>query len=146
MLLTSLMQAYLACSMNVQIIVPNHRVWRDNLENLRCIMIYTLASIPGAPRGGSIDQYIPRFIQRYPLRCHRRLQLVSPTSAKTTMLANSSMVILVTENQVSIGWASNWEYCNNVPTGPQEGWQSAMSLPRVNCLKNVSRLGWDPGF
>jgi beta-fructofuranosidase len=46
-------------------------------------------------------------------------------------------------NQVSIAWASNWECCNYVPAGLWEGWQSAMSLPWVNYLKNVSRIVWD---
>jgi sucrose-6-phosphate hydrolase SacC (GH32 family) len=45
--------------------------------------------------------------------------------------------------QVSIDWASNWEYANYVPTGPLEGWQSTMSLPRINYLANVSQTGYD---
>jgi beta-fructofuranosidase len=45
--------------------------------------------------------------------------------------------------QVSIDWASNWEYANYVPTGPLEGWQSTISLPRINYLANVSQTGYD---
>ena len=47
-----------------------------------------------------------------------------------------------TEDQISIAWANNWQYTDNVPTGG-EGWRSAMSLPRSNRLKNVTRVGYD---
>ncbi|KAL4894423.1 glycosyl hydrolase [Aspergillus ambiguus] len=38
---------------------------------------------------------------------------------------------------VSIAWASNWNYTEQVPTGPREGWRGAMALPRVHGLKQV---------
>lgn len=37
---------------------------------------------------------------------------------------------------VSIGWASNWEYTEEVPTD-REGWRSAMALPREHTLIKV---------
>lgn len=43
-----------------------------------------------------------------------------------------------TSNQISVAWASNWQYCNLVPTGPAEGWASVMTVPRENYLTNVS--------
>ncbi|OJT08569.1 Extracellular exo-inulinase inuE [Trametes pubescens] len=46
------------------------------------------------------------------------------------------------QDAVSIAWASNWQYTQVVPTA-QEGWRSAMSLPRRNFLANVTRIGWD---
>lgn len=47
------------------------------------------------------------------------------------------------EDAVSIGWSSNWQYSQIVPTGPLEGWRSCMSLPRRNYLTNITRVGWD---
>lgn len=46
------------------------------------------------------------------------------------------------EPQVSIAWASNWQYTAVVPTGETEGWRSQMSLPRNNYLKQDSQIGW----
>lgn len=36
---------------------------------------------------------------------------------------------------VSIGWANNWTYANDIPTNP---WKSAMSLPRQLSLKKIN--------
>jgi fructan beta-fructosidase len=35
---------------------------------------------------------------------------------------------------ITIGWANNWNYANDIPTTP---WKSAMSLPRSLAVKNV---------
>jgi fructan beta-fructosidase len=35
---------------------------------------------------------------------------------------------------VSIGWANNWNYANDIPTSP---WKSAMSLPREMTVKKI---------
>jgi beta-fructofuranosidase len=47
----------------------------------------------------------------------------------------------VGQDAMSIAWASNWQYAQSVPTGPLEGWRSAMSLPRQNFLTNATRIG-----
>ena len=44
-----------------------------------------------------------------------------------------------TSPQVSIAWASNWQYAQVVPTGEMENFRSAMSLPRYNVLANTTR-------
>ncbi|KAI8974594.1 glycosyl hydrolase [Trametes punicea] len=46
------------------------------------------------------------------------------------------------EDAISIAWASDWQYAQNVPTA-EEGWRSAMSLPRRNFLANLTRTGCD---
>ena len=46
------------------------------------------------------------------------------------------------EPQVSIAWASNWQYTSVVPTGETEGWRSQMSLPRHNYLKKLPTIGY----
>jgi len=42
------------------------------------------------------------------------------------------------DTPVAIAWASNWLYCNDVPTG---SWRGVMSLPRLLSLRQ-SRDGW----
>jgi fructan beta-fructosidase len=39
------------------------------------------------------------------------------------------------KSPVSIGWANNWKYAQDIPTTP---WRSAMSLPRVLCLTKMN--------
>lgn len=46
------------------------------------------------------------------------------------------------EPQVSIAWASNWQYTQFIPTGLLEGYRSAMSAPRLNYLSNATRIGY----
>jgi beta-fructofuranosidase len=43
---------------------------------------------------------------------------------------------------IMIAWASNWQYSQIVPTGPIEGFRSAMTLPRRTYLANVTRTGY----
>ncbi|PWY75100.1 hypothetical protein BO70DRAFT_372860 [Aspergillus heteromorphus CBS 117.55] len=38
---------------------------------------------------------------------------------------------------ISIGWASNWDYAEEVPTGELEDWRSSMSVPRQHSLTQV---------
>ena len=45
------------------------------------------------------------------------------------------------EKQVSIAWASNWQYTSQVPTGEVEGWRSQMSIPRYNYLRDIPVIG-----
>jgi beta-fructofuranosidase len=42
-----------------------------------------------------------------------------------------------------MGWSSNWQYAETVPTGSLEGWRSSMSLPRRNFLINTPPVGWN---
>lgn len=48
----------------------------------------------------------------------------------------------VGEATVFIPWASNWQYCNDVPTG-DEGWRSAMGLPKQVYLTNRTRESYN---
>ncbi len=36
--------------------------------------------------------------------------------------------------RISIGWMSNWNYANSIPTSP---WRSAMSVPRELGLRTI---------
>lgn len=96
---------------------------------------------PGAPLGGSIGQYFPgRFNGTHfsPVDHAARIADWGKDNYASQFFSN----IPGNQNQVSIAWASNWHYANYVPTGPAEGWASAMSLPRVNYLRNATRTGY----
>ena len=96
---------------------------------------------PGAPLGGSIGQY---FIGMFNGTHYETLDNVARIAdwGKDNYASQFFYGIPGSQRQVSVAWASNWQYCNYVPTGPAEGWQSAMSLPRVNYVRNATRTGY----
>lgn len=93
---------------------------------------------PGAPLGGSITQYFPGTF-------NGTLFTPSDSAARIADFGKDNYAgqwfygIAPTEPQISIAWASNWQYSQVVPTGPLEGFRSAMSLPRRNVLANTTR-------
>ncbi|KAI0115572.1 glycosyl hydrolase, partial [Nemania sp. FL0031] len=95
---------------------------------------------PGAPLGGSITQY---FIGDFngthfePVDSATRLT----DFAKDNYAGQFFSGIPGDQNQVNMGWASNWQYAQQVPTGNLEGWRSAMTVPRVNYLTQAPRIG-----
>ncbi|KAF7880938.1 uncharacterized protein EAF02_006829 [Botrytis sinoallii] len=96
---------------------------------------------PGAPLGGSTPQYFPGTFNGThftPLDPQARLT----DFAKDNYAGQFFSGIPADEDPVFLGWASNWEYAQQVPTGELEGWRSAMSLPRRTHLANVTRTGW----
>lgn len=97
---------------------------------------------PGAPQGGSISQYFPGTFNGTHFA---PVDDVARTAdfGKDNYASQFFYGISPNKPQISIAWASNWQYTNYVPTGPLEGWQSSMSLPRQNYLMNISRLGYD---
>lgn len=96
---------------------------------------------PGAPVGGSIGQY---FIGDFNGTHYTPIDSAARIAdyGKDNYASQFFYGIPGDQPQVSIAWASNWQYCNLVPTGPTEGWQSTMSLPRTNTLKRENRVGW----
>jgi len=120
---------------------------------------------PGAPLGGSkhTDRQIAALLSRavHPLTCYPGISQYLPGSFNGTHFTAVDGAARIndfgkdnyagqffsgipgTENQVSIAWASNWQYTSLVPTGETEGWRSQMSLPRYNYLANVTSIGYD---
>ncbi|KAH8658817.1 putative invertase 4 [Tricladium varicosporioides] len=97
---------------------------------------------PGAPLGGSIQEYFPGYFNGTnftPVDSAARLADFS----KDNYAGQYFYGIPPTEPQIYLGWASNWEYSQQVPTGQTEGWRSAMTIPRQVHLANVTRIGWD---
>lgn len=97
---------------------------------------------PGAPLGGSITQYFPGHFNGTHFTAVDAAARIADFG-KDNYAGQWFYGIPGTEPQVSIAWASNWQYGQEVPTGPLEGWRSTMSLPRTNYLANVTRLGYD---
>jgi beta-fructofuranosidase len=96
---------------------------------------------PGAPLGGSITQYFPGSFNGthfVPVDDATRLT----DFAKDNYAGQFFYNVPEDQDPVFIAWASNWQYCQDVPTGTKEGWISAMSLPRRTHLVNAPRTGW----
>ena len=105
------------------------------------VQMYVLAiSInPGAPLGGSITQYFPgTFNGTHFVPADAATRLTD--FAKDNYAGQFFYNIPETSPQVSIAWASNWQYTNEVPTGPKENFRSVMSLPRRQVLANTARM------
>ncbi|KAF2195822.1 glycoside hydrolase family 32 protein [Zopfia rhizophila CBS 207.26] len=95
---------------------------------------------PGAPLGGSITEYFPgTFNGTHFAAVDAATRLTD--FAKDNYAGQFFGGIPGGQNQISINWASNWQYTNVVPTG-DEGWRSVMSLPRENYLTNLTRIGY----
>ncbi|KAL8839709.1 MAG: hypothetical protein Q9176_004316 [Flavoplaca citrina] len=93
---------------------------------------------PGAPLGGSIGQYFPGTFNGThftPVDQAARIADFGKDNYATQFFYG----IPATSPQISIAWASNWQYAQVVPTGQLEGFRSVMSLPRNNVLANTTR-------
>ncbi|WVO23391.1 uncharacterized protein IAS62_004743 [Cryptococcus decagattii] len=98
--------------------------------------VLTISINPGSPRGGSITQYFPGEFNG------THFTPFDSAARLTNFGKDDYAGQFFYDEPVSIGWASNWQYTNFVPTG-EEGWRSAMTLPRRNYLANMSTAGWD---
>lgn len=96
---------------------------------------------PGAPLGGSATQYFPGdFNGTHFTPWDGAARLAE--FAKDNYAAQYFYGVPEGENAVSMGWASNWQYANGVPTGRLEGWRGGLTLPRENYLARAERVGW----
>ncbi|KAL1942986.1 hypothetical protein VTO73DRAFT_4657 [Trametes versicolor] len=103
--------------------------------------VLTISINPGAPLGGSITEYFPGTFNGTHFTAVDGAARVADF-AKDNYAGQFFYGVPDGQDAVSIAWASNWQYTQVVPTA-QEGWRSAMSLPRRNYLANVTRIGWD---
>ncbi|KAG9251857.1 glycoside hydrolase family 32 protein [Emericellopsis atlantica] len=95
---------------------------------------------PGAPVGGSIGQYFPGTFNGTHFEAVDAVARIADFG-KDNYAGQFFYGLPEDELPVSIAWASNWQYTNLVPTA-NEGWRSAMSLPRRNYLTKTERIGW----
>lgn len=111
-------------------------------ETDETMYVLVISINPGAPVGGSITQYFPGTFNGThftPVDSAARIADFGKDNYAGQFFNN----IPANEDQIFMAWSSNWQYSQEVPTGPLEGWRSAMSLPRRTRLANVTRTGWD---
>lgn len=120
------------CPNMVEIPIFNSTPSSEAPTSQETMWLMVISINPGAPLGGSISQYFPGEFNGTHFAA-------SDNAARLTDFAKDNYAgqffygIPANEPQVSIAWASNWQYTNIVPTAT-EGWRSAMSLPRLNYL------------
>ncbi|PYH88067.1 hypothetical protein BO71DRAFT_150456 [Aspergillus ellipticus CBS 707.79] len=91
---------------------------------------------PGAPLGGSGTYYLVGDFNG----THFNPDTSDPTLyefSKDNYASQWYTDLSAQSSPISIGWASNWDYAEEVPTGELEGWRSAMSVPRHHTLTKV---------
>ncbi|KAI4217220.1 MAG: hypothetical protein LQ351_000529 [Letrouitia transgressa] len=96
---------------------------------------------PGAPLGGSISETFPGAFNGTHFTAVDYATRVNDFG-KDNYAGQFFDNIPASSPQVSIAWASNWQYSQVVPTGELEGFRSAMSIPRYNVLANTSRASY----
>ena len=110
----------------------------SNFDTSSEMYILAISINPGAPLGGSIAQYFPgNFNGTHFTSVDNAARIAD--FGKDNYAGQWFYGIPDTFPQVSIAWASNWQYSQVVPTGPLEGFRSVMSLPRFNVLANTTR-------
>lgn len=109
-------------------------------SNYASTSMYMLAiSInPGAPLGGSITEYFPGTFDGTTFTPVDEAARIADFG-KDNYAGQWFYGIPPTSPQISIAWASNWQYSQVVPTGPLENFRSVMSLPRQNVFANTTR-------
>jgi beta-fructofuranosidase len=125
------------------------RVGGDVVPDQQEAYVLTVSVQPGAPLGGSATQYFPGTFNGThftPFDAATRLTDFGKDNYAAQFFFFSGPGDGDSDSgntdAISIGWASNWQYAQDVPTGEREGWRSAMTLPRRNYLTNATRVGW----
>ncbi|KAK2612400.1 Invertase [Conoideocrella luteorostrata] len=95
---------------------------------------------PGAPFGGTITQYYPGNFNGTHFEAADSIARVVD-SGKDYYAMQFFNGVPSNEDPVSIAWASNWLYAQNVPTN-QENWQGTMTLPRQHFVTKTTDIGW----
>jgi beta-fructofuranosidase len=107
-------------------------------------MYAMLVSInPGAPLGGSITEY---FLGSFNGTHFDALDSTVRFTdfSKDDYAGQFFYGIPSSDDQITLNWASNWQYTNVVPTAGEQvgdGFRSAMTVPRAHYLKDLPRFG-----
>ncbi|GAA5894822.1 hypothetical protein JCM6882_006687 [Rhodosporidiobolus microsporus] len=103
------------------------------------IWVMYLSINPGAPQGGSIGQYFPGDFNGTHFEAFdgaARLADFGKDNYAAQWFGETDE-----RDSIAIAWASNWQYGQQVPTA-DEGWRSAMSLPRQHRIVEAPRIGY----
>ncbi|KAM0548827.1 hypothetical protein ACHAPJ_009683 [Fusarium lateritium] len=112
----------------------------DEGERQDDMWLMAISINPGAPLGGSITEYYPGTFNGTHFEAVDAAARIADFG-KDNYAGQWFYDVSEDEYPVSMAWASNWQYTGVVPTG-NEGWRSAMSLPRENYLTKAKRVGW----
>ena len=113
----------------------------DSSNFVSTVYVLAISINPGAPLGGSITQYFPGAFNGTHFTAVDAGARIADFG-KDNYAGQFFYGIPPNQPQVSIGWASNWQYSQVVPTGPLEHYRSSMSLPRYNVLANTTRASY----
>ena len=111
-----------------------------NGEKVDDMWLMFISINPGSPLGGSVSQYYPGHFNGTHFEAVDAVARIADFG-KDNYAAQFFYGLEDSELPVSIAWASNWQYTNDVPTDGEK-WRSAMSVPRENYLTKIERLGW----
>ena len=105
----------------------------EGSNEVKWVLIVNIGS--GAPNGGSGGQY---FIGQFDGKTFKNDN--KPNDLLWLDYGKDDYATVtwsgISDRRISIGWMSNWQYAQKVPT---EKWRSAMTLPRELSLKNTSK-------
>lgn len=109
----------------------------SNFASTDEMYILQISINPGAPQGGSTAQYFPgTFNGTHFTTVDAATRLTD--FGKDNYAGQFFYNVPATSPQISIAWASNWEYAQLVPTGPLEDFRSVMTVPRLHVLANTT--------
>lgn len=113
----------------------------ENSTDTRWVLLVSIN--PGAPLGGSISWYlIGDFNGTHFDPDDSTVQLTD--IAKDNYAGQFFDGIGPDQDQITLNWASNWQYTNVVPTAGEEigdGFRSVMTVPRGHRLRELPRIG-----
>jgi beta-fructofuranosidase len=113
----------------------------NSIEKSMYVMLISIN--PGAPLGGSITQYfVGNFNGTHFEALDSRTRFTD--FAKDNYAGQFFSGISPNEDQITVNWASNWQYTNVVPTASEnvgDGFRSVMTAPRGHYLKDLPRFG-----
>ncbi|KAI4709701.1 hypothetical protein J4E89_005717 [Alternaria sp. Ai002NY15] len=117
------------------------RVQNSTSDESKYVMLISIN--PGAPLGGSITEYfVGNFNGTHFEADDARTRLTD--FAKDNYAGQFFYGVPADEDQITLNWASNWQYTNVVPTAGEEvgdGFRSVMTVPRGHYLKDLPRQG-----
>ncbi|WHY73004.1 glycoside hydrolase family 32 protein [Fictibacillus enclensis] len=108
----------------------------DGTDTKKWVLIVSIN--PGGPNGGSATQYFVGEFDGKAFHPDEGPADIRWADGGKDFYAAVSWSNTEVERKIWIGWMSNWQYANEVPTDP---WRSAMSLPRELGLK-MTESGW----
>jgi len=106
----------------------------DSGESTKDVLVISVN--PGAPLGGSGTFYIVGKFNGTHFNSEVEKETLYDFS-KDNYAAQWFYGLPEDSKPISIGWASNWDYTDEVPSGDREGWRSAATLPREHTLIKV---------